>query len=101
MDQPTDIAALSEDEDEGFHRSPISPEPSKFVQFVMRYSGGLIKNEAQAQYVLLAFAIIVFLLSFILLINSVGESHAAKIVAPRGMQVYNPGNAPPRLVPAP
>ena len=49
------------------YRMPRSyyPGTPKIIQWVIKYSGGLIKNEKQAQYVLIGFvavAIIIFLM---------------------------------------
>ena len=41
-------------------------EPSRMIKLVMKYSGGAIKEERQAEYVLLSFAILFFLISFYL-----------------------------------
>ena len=46
--------------------APGNPENSKMVQFVIKYSGGYIKDQRQAEYVLLGFAIISIIISFFL-----------------------------------
>lgn len=48
------------------HRPQIShdSETPKIIQWTIRYSGGMIKDERQAEYVLLALVVIMFGLSF-------------------------------------
>ncbi|MBI2627691.1 hypothetical protein HYW72_02040 [Candidatus Nomurabacteria bacterium] len=53
-------------------QAPKAPEIStasnlpKMVQWVMKYSGGIIKEERQANYVLFGIAILIFAVSFYL-----------------------------------
>lgn len=61
-------------------------------------STGLVKTRIQAEYVLSGLAIGLLVLAAIIFFS--GGSHAAVIQAPPGMRVYDPGNAPPKLVPA-
>lgn len=42
------------------------PAGPKMVQLVIRYSGGLIKDEKQANYVLLGFVVIALLIIFVM-----------------------------------
>ena len=42
------------------------PQESKMVLFVMKYSGGLIKDEKGAEYTLLGFAVLAFAVSLYL-----------------------------------
>jgi len=69
------------------------PETSKLAQLVIKYSGGLVKDEKQANYVLLGFAVAVFVISLFLIFGG-GET---KIEAPFGQKVIYPENEPPRL----
>ena len=48
----------------------------KMVQLVMKYSGGAIKEQKQAEYVLFAFAIIVFAISLFLFFGGSSGSPA-------------------------
>ena len=59
--------------------SPISKnlEPPKMVQWVIKISGGSIKNEKQAQYILLGFAILSIIVSLFLFLG--GGSRSKKI----------------------
>ena len=52
--------------------SPNSNTP-KLVQVVIKYSGGLIKNEKHATYVLFGFVLIVTLVSFFLVFGGKGD----------------------------
>lgn len=45
----------------------VQAKTSKFIQFVMNHSFGMVKDETQASYVLLVFVVIAFLVSFMLL----------------------------------
>jgi len=52
-------------EEDQYTRRSYYPETPKIIQWVMKYSGGLVKDEKQASYVLVGFAvlaIIVFLM---------------------------------------
>jgi hypothetical protein len=59
--------------DEDITSKPVFyPGTPKIIQWLVRYSGGLIKDEKQANYVLIGFVILIFFLSFFLL-SSRGE----------------------------
>jgi len=47
-----------------YYREPQSP---KLIQWVLKYSGGLIKDERQANYVLIGFAVLAIIVSLVLL----------------------------------
>ncbi|TFG35938.1 MAG: hypothetical protein E4H47_00145 [Parcubacteria group bacterium] len=49
----------------------ISPEAPKIIKWVMKYFGGLIKNEKQASYFILGFVVITFIITILL---TFGES---------------------------
>ncbi len=63
--------AKSQDEGQQSAQS-FSPGTPKFVQWVIKYSGGLIKSEAQAQYVLLAFSALAIIVSLFLFFKASG-----------------------------
>ena len=69
------------------------PRTPKIIQWVMKYSGGLIKDEKQANYVLLGFVAVAIIVSLFLFFG--GEK--AKIEAPPGQRIIYPSNEPPRL----
>lgn len=50
------------------------PETPKIIQWVMKYSGGLIKNEKQAQYALLGFIILIIIVSLFLIFGGTGRN---------------------------
>ena len=54
-----------------YYREPQSP---KVIQWVMKYSGGLIKDEKQANYVLIGFAVLAIIISFSLFLGGDGGS---------------------------
>ncbi|MEK7081087.1 MAG: hypothetical protein AAB902_01740, partial [Patescibacteria group bacterium] len=67
----------------------------KIVQLVIKCSGGVIKEEKQAKYVLLGFVVVAIIISLFLVFRGGGSK--AKIEAPAGQKVIYPENAPPRL----
>jgi len=56
-------------EGEEFQRSARSfnSEKSGMIQWVIKYSGGLVKNEKQASYVLIGFVVLVIIISLFLI----------------------------------
>lgn len=47
----------------------FGPENSKIVQWIIKYSGGVIKDEKQANYVLIGFVVLATILSLFLLFS--------------------------------
>ena len=47
----------------------FSPETPRIIQWIIKYSGGLIKNEKQAAHVLIGLAILMIIISLILFSN--------------------------------
>ncbi len=43
-----------------------NPKTPKLIQWVIKYSGGLIKNEKQAQYAILVVVAVIFIISIFL-----------------------------------
>ena len=68
----------------------------KIVQWVIRYSGGLVKDEKQANYVLIGFVVVTILLASFLMFSG-GGGGGAEIKAPPGQRIIYPENGPPRL----
>ncbi|MDO8436377.1 MAG: hypothetical protein Q7S82_03285 [bacterium] len=58
------------------------PETSKIVQWVIRYSGGLVKNERQASYVLFGIAALAIIISIFLIFGKGGVVETKKTFAP-------------------
>lgn len=50
----------------------VSPTAPKIIKWVIKYSGGLIKNEKQAYYVLLGFIILAVIISVFLIFGGGG-----------------------------
>jgi len=67
----------------------------KIVGWVIKYSGGLVKNEKQANYVLVGFIVVAIVVVIIFLFSGGGSK--AKLEAPPGQKIIYPENAPPRL----
>lgn len=55
-----------------FSGSRVSPTAPKIIRWLIKYSGGLIKNERQAYYVLLTFIILAIIISFYLVLDNGG-----------------------------
>ena len=53
-------------------------ETPRMIELVMKYSGGSVKNEKQAQYVLLGFVVIAIIVSLVLIFS--GGSQKPKII---------------------
>ncbi len=66
----------------------------KMIQWVINHSGGLVKDEKQAQYVLITFVIVATTISFFQLFGSDGSG---EIKAPPGYHMVYPDNAPPHI----
>lgn len=56
-----------------WHPPLYEREPPKMVQWIMKYSGGWVKNEKEASYVLAGFVILAIIISFILVFGGGGE----------------------------
>ena len=50
--------------------APINPEIPRMIQWVIKYSGGSVKNEKQALYILLGFVVVVIIITIILSLNA-------------------------------
>lgn len=70
-------------------------ENPKIIQWVIKYSGGYIKDDKQASYVLIGFVAIAIIIVSIFLFS--GGGNKAKFEAPPGQKIIYPENAPPRL----
>jgi hypothetical protein len=72
---PPAPAAAEIDESMGSTFSTANYTPrSGIVEKIIKYSGGLIKNESQAHYVLLAFVIMAFIISFFMFYTKGGTA---------------------------
>lgn len=96
MDQNNQPAPVTF-EGEEFQRpaTPSQTQAPGIMGWVTQNSGGLIKNQQQAQYVLIGFVVIAVVSVSVLMFNSGGRS--AKFEAPPGQQIVYPENEPPRL----
>ncbi|HBB56469.1 TPA: hypothetical protein DEW47_01885 [Patescibacteria group bacterium] len=74
---------------------PYYSDTPKIIQLVMKYSGGYIKDEKQASYVLLGVVAVAIVIAIIFLFSGGGSK--AKLEAPPGQKIIYPENAPPRL----
>ena len=71
-----------------------TPTP-KIVEWVIKYSGGTIKDKKQANYVLVGFVALAIIISLFLI--SGGGGNEAEFKAPPGQKIIYPENEPPRL----
>ena len=62
--------------------SYVSPTAPKIIRWVIKYTGGLIKNEKQAYYVLLGFIVFVVIISLFLIFGRGGQSEREKSFTP-------------------
>jgi len=74
----------------GHYVSPFAP---KIIRWLIKYSGGLIKNEKQASHVLIGFVVLAIIISLFLFFGG----KKAEIEAPPGQKIIYPPNEPPRL----
>jgi hypothetical protein len=71
---------------------------SKLTAWVMQMSGGRIKNESQARFVMILF--IIFSASIIIILNFSKDDVGETVVEPpSGRVIEYPENGPPRLRP--
>ena len=92
-----DVSGMLEESDSGpkFPRGQPSPYPfqPKIIQWIIKYSGGLVKNPKQAAYFLLGFIVLAIVISLFLFFG--GEK--AEIKALPGQRIIYPPDEPPRL----
>lgn len=70
-------------------------ETPRIVQWVIKYSGGYIKDERQAQYLLVGLVVVAIVVVPLLLFR--GGGNKTELKAPPGQKIIYPENAPPRL----
>ena len=71
------------------------PGTPKIIQWTIKCSGGLIKDEKQASYVLISFIVVAIIISLVLVFG--GRGSETKIEAPSGQRIIYPSDEPPRL----
>ncbi|MBU6431461.1 MAG: hypothetical protein KGJ58_03135, partial [Patescibacteria group bacterium] len=72
-----------------FTRSFQTPTP-KIIQWVIKYSGGLIKDGKQASFVLLGFVVAAIIVSMFLFFGSGSSSYNEKIIPPMPAAGWRP-----------
>ncbi|MFA5942428.1 MAG: hypothetical protein WC798_02030 [Candidatus Paceibacterota bacterium] len=95
MDEPSGASSNIAFEGESLQQpeQPFQAEVPKIVQWTMRHSGGLIKNEEQANYVLLGFAALAILVSLFLVFGGNGKQPGGSVDPETGRKVI-PGQIP-------
>ena len=80
--QEVGLSSTPEDSDTGvrFEESQrpvqtLSPETPKMIQWVIEYSGGYVKDEKQANYVLIGFVILIVIISLFLVFRGENEQN--------------------------
>ena len=71
------------------------PGTPKMIQWTIKCSGGLIKDEKQANYVLIGFVVVAIIILLVLVFG--GRGSETKIEAPSGQRIIYPSDEPPRL----
>jgi hypothetical protein len=74
-------SALKSKNEQQSSGSLVSPTAPKIIRWLIKYSGGLIKNERQASYVILGFIILTIVIS-IFLFSGGGGGGDQKIFTP-------------------
>ncbi|MBU1956191.1 hypothetical protein KKA89_00585 [Patescibacteria group bacterium] len=83
-----DLSGSLKDSDTGVkfeeYRAPRSyyPGTPKIVQLVIKYSGGAIKDEEQANYVLIGFVVVAIIFSLFLFFGGGSSAYNEKIIPP-------------------
>ena len=67
----------------------VFPFAPKIIRWLIKYSGGLIKNEKQASYVLLGFIVFVVIISLFLIF---GRGGSPKTLEPTGPTIEEAGS---------
>lgn len=71
-----------------FPGSHVSPTAPKITQWLIKYSGGLIKNEKQAFYVILGFIVLTMIISFYLIFGGARTSKSIEGTEYRSHEGY-------------
>ena len=89
----TDLSGSFKDSDNDIkfneYKAPRSfyPRMPKIIQWVIKYSGGLVKNEKQANYVLLGFVVLAIIVSLFLFFG--GRNKSSQLSAEQLEQMNN------------
>jgi len=86
---------VSFDEGRSFSRS--NGKTSKVIDLTIKYSAGLIKDEKQAQYVIITLFVIILIASYVF-VSSSNEGVVGEVVAPAGSELITPEGEPARLI---
>lgn len=70
-------------------RSFQTPTP-KIVEWVIKYSGGYVKDEQQASYALIGFVMLAIIVSLFLFFGSGSSSYNEKIIPPMPAAEWRP-----------
>ena len=68
-------------------------ENSKMARWIMKISGGIIKEEQQAEYVLLGFAVLAIIISLFLVFSGNNQQNKINIDSKTGQEII-PGQIP-------
>ncbi|MFA5744897.1 MAG: hypothetical protein WC887_01655 [Candidatus Paceibacterota bacterium] len=94
MDQHDESSGIVFENDQ-FQQSTRSfrAQTPKIVQLVINYSGGLVKNERQTNYVLLGFSVLAIIVSVFLVFGGNGSAAPINVDPLTGMEII-PGQVP-------
>ncbi len=97
MESRTESSRITFDNEEVFRsaQSLDSQKSNKLALWVIKNSGGSIKNETQANYVLIVFIVVSVAAALFFVLT--GSQSKAKLIAPPGQYILYSENEPPRL----
>ncbi len=68
------VKSVKSQKEQWFSGTYVSPTAPKIIRWLIKYSGGLIKNEKQASYFILGFIVLAVIISFLLIFSGGGGS---------------------------
>ncbi|PIY58727.1 MAG: hypothetical protein COY98_00465 [Candidatus Yonathbacteria bacterium CG_4_10_14_0_8_um_filter_43_17] len=74
-------------------RQSFQTATPKIVEWVIKYSGGLVKDEKQASYVLIGFVVVAIIVSLFLIFGG-GDRQQIKNINPETGEEIIPGQVP-------
>jgi hypothetical protein len=92
--QPIDPGRIVHDNEQFQSPGPSATPTPKVIRWIMEHSGGVVKDEREAKYVLVGLVIIILGIGFLLFRN---DGNKARLDAPPGQKIIYPENEPPRL----
>lgn len=83
MDQNNEPSrVVFEGEEQQYSSQSFKSDSPKMIQWVIKYSGGIVKNDKQANFVLIIFVIVMVALSLFVLFGDRGENIQQETIGP-------------------